>query len=141
MNVGILLITHSGIGSALLNVVTGTFGLLPLKVSQLSVNRDPDPEILITKASYLIKQLNKGSGVLILTDMFGSTPSNISQILQQQGFQIKVVTGLNLPMLFKILTYPHLDLTNLAHKAVTGGTEGIFESYPEYNQAKSKGKM
>ncbi len=127
MSVGILLITHSGIGGALLNVASGTFGCLPLEISQLSVSRDPDPDLLITKAGYLVRKLDAGNGVLVLTDMFGSTPSNVAQGLQQQGFAIRVVTGLNLPMLFRVLNYPHLELSQLAKKAVSGGKEGIFE--------------
>lgn len=127
MSVGILLITHSGIGGALLNVAHGTFGQLPLEISQLSVSRDPEPELLIAKAAFLVRKLDTGDGVLVLTDMFGSTPSNVSQGLQQQGFAIRVIAGLNLPMLFRILNYPHLSLTQLAHKAISGGKEGIFE--------------
>ncbi|MGD9591777.1 MAG: PTS sugar transporter subunit IIA [Candidatus Berkiella sp.] len=127
MSVGILLITHSGIGGALLNVASGTFGRLPLEISQLSVSRDPDPDLLIEKASYLVRKLDAGEGVLVLTDMFGSTPSNVAQGLQHQGFAICVVTGLNLPMLFRVLNYPHLELNQLAKKAVSGGKDGIFE--------------
>lgn len=131
MRVGILLITHSGIGGALLNVAYGTFGQLPLEVSQLSVSRDPEPELLITKAGYLVRKLDSGAGVLVLTDMFGSTPSNVAQGLQQQGFAIRVVAGLNLPMLFRVLNYPILPLEQLAKKAVSGGQEGIFEPMTE----------
>lgn len=132
MAVGILLITHSGIGSALLNVAYGTFGQLPLEIAQLSVSRDPEPELLISQASGLVRKLDAGHGVLVLTDMFGSTPSNVAQGLQHQGFGIRVVTGLNLPMLFRILNYPHLNLSQLAKKAVSSGQDGIFE--PVHNQ-------
>lgn len=127
MSVGILLITHSGIGGALLNVAYGTFGQLPLEISQLSVSRDPDPELLIAKAGYLVRKLDSGEGVLVMTDMFGSTPSNVAQGLQQQGFAIRVIAGLNLPMLFRVLNYPVLPLDQLAKKAVSGGQDGIFE--------------
>lgn len=131
MSVGLLLITHSGIGCALLNVAHGTFGQLPLAVSHLSVSRDPEPEILTAKASHMLRKLDSGSGVLVLTDMFGSTPSNIAQSLQNQGFNIRVISGLNLPMLFRILNYPHLALGPLAKKAVDGGKDGIFEPLHE----------
>lgn len=133
MSVGILLITHSGIGGALLNVASGTFGKLPLEVSQLSVSRDPDPEHLISQASCLVRKLDAGEGVLVLTDMFGSTPSNVAQGLLQRGFAISVVTGLNLPMLFRVLNYPHLPLSQLAKKALSGGKEGIFEPITAQN--------
>ena len=131
MSVGILLITHSGIGGALLNVAYGTFSQLPLNVSHLSVSRDPDPELLIAKASQMLRKLDSGHGVLVLTDMFGSTPSNIAQGLLHAGFAVRVITGLNLPMLFRIFNYPHLPLGPLAKKAVDGGKAGIFEPLTE----------
>lgn len=131
MSVGILLITHSGIGGALLNVVYGTFGQLPLEISQLSVSRDPEPELLVSKAGYLVRKLDSGSGVLVLTDMFGSTPSNVAHNLQDKGFDIRVIAGLNLPMLFRILNYPNLPLETLAKKAMSGGQDGIFEPLTE----------
>lgn len=131
MSVGILLITHSGIGGALLNVAHGTFGQLPLCATHLSVSRDPEPELLIAKAAHLVRKLDSGQGVLVLTDMFGSTPSNIAQGLQSQGLSIRVITGLNVPMLFRILNYPHLPLGPLAKKAVDGGKDGIFEPLNE----------
>lgn len=127
MAVGILLITHSGIGGALLNVVYGTFGQLPLEIAQLSVSRDPDPELLISQANVMIKKLDAGQGVLVLTDMYGSTPSNIAQSLSSNGYGIRLVTGVNLPMLFRILNYPELSLNELAQKAVISGQDGIFE--------------
>lgn len=135
MSVGILLITHSGIGGALLNVAYGTFGKLPLEISQLSVSRDPDPELLIAKAGYLVRKLDAGHGVLVLTDMFGSTPSNVAQGLQQQGFAIRVVAGLNLPMLFRVLNYASLELEQLATKAISGGQDGIFEPLTDLDLA------
>lgn len=131
MSVGILLITHSGIGGALLNVAHGTFGQLPLCVTHLSVSRDPEPELLIAKAAHLVRKVDSGQGVLVLTDMFGSTPSNIAQGLQRQGLSVRVITGLNVPMLFRILNYPHLPLGPLAKKAVDGGKDGIFEPLDE----------
>lgn len=144
MSVGILLITHSGIGGALLNVAYGTFGTLPLEVSQLSVSRDPEPELLVAKAGYLVRKLDSGDGVLVLTDMFGSTPSNVAQGLQQQGFAIQVIAGLNLPMLFRILNYPSLKLDQLAVKAISGGQDGIFEPLTEFDlvlQNEAQGKQ
>src|SRR5687767_3928037 len=98
MKVGILLITHSGIGGALLNVAYGTFGQPPLEIAQLSVSRNPDPDLLITEAGYLVRKVDAGAGVLVLTDMFGSTPSNIAHGLHRQGLPVKIVSGVNLPM-------------------------------------------
>ncbi|MFO1258370.1 MAG: PTS fructose transporter subunit IIA [Gammaproteobacteria bacterium] len=134
MSVGILLVTHSGIGNALLNTAYNTFGNLPLPITQLSVSRDPDPELMVTKAAYLVKKLDSGQGVLIATDMYGSTPSNIAQNLQNLGYPIRIVSGLNLPMLFRILNYPFLSLSELVEKALSGGKEGIVESIQTNSQ-------
>lgn len=130
MSVGILLVTHTGIGNALLNVAYNTFGNLSLPITQLSVSRDPDLELMVTKAAYLVKKLDAGQGVLVATDMYGSTPSNIAQNLQKLGYAVRIVSGLNLPMLFRILNYPFLNLEELVQKAVSAGQQGIFETTP-----------
>lgn len=135
MSVGILLITHSGIGAALLNVALGTFGQSPLEITQLSVSREPDPDHLIAQAGQIVRKIDSGEGVLVLTDMFGSTPSNVAQGLQRQGFNVHIITGLNLPMLFRILNYPHLALKQLAKKAVEGGKAGILEPMTEIDSS------
>ena len=127
MSVGILLITHTGIGNALLNVAYKAFGNLPLPITQLPINDEPQLELLITKAAYLIKKLDSGHGVLIATDIYGSTPSTIAKKISELGYQVGVVSGLNLPMLFKIMNYPFLDLEQLIDKALAGGREGIIQ--------------
>lgn len=131
MSVGILLITHSGIGSALLNAAFGTFEHSPLAIMNLSVKRDPEPESLVAQASQIVRKIDSGEGVLVLTDLYGSTPSNVAQALQKRFLNIHVITGLNLPMLLRILNYPHLNLKQLAKKAVEGGKTGIFEPHKQ----------
>ena len=73
----------------------------------------------------MINALDKGDGVLILTDMYGSTPSNIAHRLSQPG-KVMVVTGLNLPMMIKVMNYPNLNLTELVDVAVEGGKNGVL---------------
>ena len=63
--------------------------------------------------------------MLVLTDMYGSTPSNIAVGLQREG-RVDVVAGVNLPMLVRVLNYPFLDLATLAAKALSGGRDGIM---------------
>ncbi|HET9844045.1 MAG TPA: PTS fructose transporter subunit IIA [Gammaproteobacteria bacterium] len=126
--VGILLITHSGIGRALTKTLALTFGTIPLRIEELAIESDPDPEKLVQEAAKIAQRLDQGSGVLILTDMYGSTPSNIALKLQTLKLQTRVIAGLNLPMLFKILNYSHLSLPLLAAKAMHGGREGIVET-------------
>ncbi|MAZ44552.1 MAG: PTS fructose transporter subunit IIA [Legionellales bacterium] len=127
---GILLITHYGIGDALIEVAKSTFGEeLPLQTSVLSVGHKPRISDLVDEAQRDIRQLDFGRGVLILTDMFGSTPSNISKGLVNSGHQVAVVAGLNLPMLIRLMNYPDLPLNQMAEKALSGGKDGVFYPY------------
>jgi PTS system mannose-specific IIA component len=71
--------------------------------------------------------MDKGDGVLILTDMFGSTPSNIAHRLAQRG-KVMVVTGLNLPMMIKVMNYPTHNLEQLVELAVKGGKTGVLHN-------------
>lgn len=128
MSVGILLVTHSEIGTALLNVALSTFEQCPIIIEHFPVCQNPDPDRLIAKAAELTRKMDTGHGVLVLTDMFGSTPANVAQALQRLELNVQVIAGLNLPMLFRVLNYPHLGLKSLAKKAVEGGKAGIFET-------------
>lgn len=71
-----------------------------------------------------LDKLNKRDGVLILTDMYGSTPSNIANKFARKE-SIMLVSGLNLPMLIKIMNYRTLSLDELTEKAIDGGQDGI----------------
>lgn len=125
MSIGLLLITHNDIGSALLETVTNMLGVCPLLAKTLAVLPDSDPRQLAETAKAMANELDQGDGVLVLTDMFGSTPSNIASTLQQQG-KISVVAGVNLPMLVRVLNYHGLDLTTLTEKARSGGSDGVL---------------
>ena len=72
----------------------------------------------------LLADLDDGDGVLILTDIYGATPSNIACALHSGGGS-RVVSGLNLPMLIRAFNYPDDDLTGLVERAREGGTRGI----------------
>jgi PTS system ascorbate-specific IIA component len=101
------------------------FGDMPLPIRVVPVAIDASPEALLLKARSLVADINDGDGVLVLTDMYGSTPSNIAFGLLQPG-DIHVVSGVNLPMLIRTLNYPSLNLAALTQKAISGGQEGIF---------------
>lgn len=127
MSVSVLIISHHEIASALLNTVKQTFGSeLPLPVATVELQPDSDPEKLIPKLKTVIKALDQGEGVLILTDLFGSTPSNVAQKVQDCQ-SVRIVSGLNLPMLIRVMNYPQLNLVDLTEKARTGGQCGIIE--------------
>ncbi len=124
MSVGILLITHDLIGTTLLQSARSILGVCPLPATNLSVSQNSEPEKLLSAARQAAQELDSGAGVLVLTDLYGATPSNIACRLQETGGR-RVIAGLNLPMLIRVLNYPDLDLDELAGKAVSGGRDGV----------------
>lgn len=125
MSVNVLIITHENIGSSLLNVVFKTYGKLPLPSVVVPINHDNDPDVILEKVHIILKNLDTQDGILVLTDLFGSTPNNIARTLQHR-FNVRVITGINLPMLIRIMNYPQLSLIDLAEKAISGGREGVL---------------
>jgi len=124
VSVALLLVTHGDVGKHIHDAAVSIIGSSPLRVQFLSVTVESQPEKMVQSAQELIRALDTGDGVLILTDMYGSTPSNIACALQDH--KVEVVAGLNLPMLVRILNYPNLPLHRLADKAVSGGKEGVM---------------
>lgn len=128
--VGLLIITHNQIGTALMQTATHTLGMCPLMAEVLPVLADCEPETMVGLARGLAAKLNQGDGVLVLTDMYGSTPSNIAgRLAGDHG--IMIVCGVNLPMLIRVMNYPNLSLAELAVKAESGGRDGIFPYVPQ----------
>ena len=125
MPVGILIVTHGEIGEELLSTAKSTLGgELPLKCRALSVSPSCDPDQQHNKALTMLDSVNDGNGVLVLTDMYGSTPSNIANSFKHTD--IEVVAGVNLPMFIRILNYPNLNLSEMKEKALSGGHDGII---------------
>jgi len=129
MSIGLLLITHNKIGDELLLTATRMLDACPLETHTLEVTNHSNPEALRRQARSEVEQLDKGDGVLVLTDMYGSTPSNIAATLLLKD-RVHVVAGINLPMLVRVLNYPGLDLNELTAKAVSGGSDGIVRCAP-----------
>ena len=125
MTVGLLLVTHGKLGRHLLDTMVEMMsGTLPLQNDTLEVRRVQSPEAMLAQGSKTIERLDSGAGVLILTDAFGSTPSNIANKLAAD-INARVIAGVNLPMLVRIFNYPKLSLDELAKIAVEGGQRGI----------------
>jgi PTS system mannose-specific IIA component len=125
MSAGLLLITHDRIGETLLETACATLGNCPLRTRCISVPPEADPDALVRRGEELLGELDGGNGVLILTDAYGSTPSNIAcRLVKEQ--RVAVVTGLNLPMLLRVMNYPELPLDELRDKAVSGGQDGVL---------------
>ncbi len=124
MSVGVLIISHNGIGAALFGTAIFMIKDSPLDVKLLSANRDSDVDDLYESAILLIKELETGDGVLVLTDLYGSTPNNIANSLHEYA-NINIISGLNLSMLIRLFNYPDLNLADLTEKAYSGGIDGI----------------
>ncbi len=122
--VGILLITHNGLGDSLIDCVRHVLGVVPAHLKSLSVLASDDPALKEEEGRALIAQLDKGRGVLLLSDMYGATPSNIARRLCQPG-RIEGVAGVNLPMLLRVACYCNHPLDELVQRALVGGKECI----------------
>ncbi|MDH5358284.1 MAG: PTS mannose transporter subunit IIA [Gammaproteobacteria bacterium] len=128
MTVGILIVSHNQIGTELINTARQMLSCCPLPTKVISIETKDNPDRIRQQLDVELKGLDQGNGILILTDMFGSTPSNIACAVSDRD-DIRIVSGLNLPMLIRVLNYPNLSLDELENKAITGGQEGIVRCH------------
>jgi len=124
MTTGLLLITHGRIGQDMLDTTTGILGKCPLMAAAITVHQDCDPDLMYESASQACTTLDQGDGVLVLTDLFGSTPSNIATRLMDRH-AVRIISGVNVPMLLRIMNYPELGLEMLVEKAASGAHDGV----------------
>lgn len=129
--VGILLVTHNGLGDSLMDCVGHVLGEVPLNLKSLSVLARDDPQHKLCEGEALIKQLDTGGGVLILADVYGATPSNIGRQLCHTD-RVVGVAGVNLPMLLRVVCQPDKTLPELAKAALEGGRECIVYMNQDY---------
>ncbi len=122
--IGILIISHCDLGKELLNAAELILGRLEA-AGAISITQTTESEELLKKIAEEIKSLDRGKGVLVLTDMFGGTPSNLSfSFLKEEG--VEVLTGVNLPMVVEVAqNRERLTLSELGEKAQEAGTKGI----------------
>lgn len=125
MAVGILLITHPGAGASLLAVAERLLGHLPLRVECIEVAYDADLDALLAPASSGLRRVDGGEGVLLLTDLYGASPSNFAARVAKLGVPTRRISGLNLPMLVRVLNYADRPLDALAETAAAGGRLGV----------------
>lgn len=123
--IGILIVTHCKLGSALIEAAEFIIGSRPEDTEPVSIDLNENAEKLRKKISDSIKKVDQNEGVLILTDMFGGTPSNLSYTFLEEG-RVEVVSGVNLPMLVKALnTRGKQDLAHLAATVEAFGKKSI----------------
>jgi len=122
--IGLLIVTHCDLGKELLNAAEFIVGKIEA-VDTIAITETSGTDLLRKKIEAKVSTLDKGDGVLILTDMFGGTPSNLSLSFLKEG-RIEVLTGVNLPMLIAIVqNRPNFKVTALAEKAQEAGKMGI----------------
>ena len=126
MTVGILLVTHEGIGNAMLDVATRLLRKLPLTTEAFEVPFDADVDVLLPHASAALRRVDGGDGVLVLTDLYGASPSNLAARLARLGTPVRRVSALNLSMLLRVMNYADLTLDELPAVATAGARNGVI---------------
>jgi mannose PTS system EIIA component len=133
--ISLLIVAHGNLGECLIECAIHIQGVRPPALDSLDLTACEDPSVMLSRTEDLIRQLDTGDGVLILTDLYGSTPCNaVCKAIRIEGVQ--AVAGVNLPMLLKCLTYRDQSMDVLLSKAVSGGQAGIF-AVPGDNQSKN----
>ena len=122
--IGILIVSHGAFGESLIHSASHVLGKRPLYLRQLGVTVHDDPDAILPVAEDLVRVLDQGEGVLVMTDIYGATPSNIACRLLKPG-RVEGIAGVNLPMLIRALTYRNEPLASVMEKALSGATEGV----------------
>lgn len=124
--IGILIITHGTLGESLIQCACHVLNKRPHQIAQLGVSAQDDPLDILPDAQRLLATVDTGEGVLVLTDIFGATPSNIAMKLLRPG-SVEAVSGANVPMLLRVLTYREKgDIQTIITKAVAGACDGVL---------------
>ena len=123
--IGILIVTHSNLGDALIEAAEFITGSRPDDLVSVSIDLNESADKLRKKIAEGIKEVNQNQGILILTDMFGGTPSNLSYSFLEEG-QVEVISGVNLPILLKAIdSRKKMELNKLAMSLETYGKKSI----------------
>ncbi|WP_233799852.1 PTS sugar transporter subunit IIA [Paraburkholderia sp. HP33-1] len=121
---GILIIAHAPFATALRDCISHIYGGLPARIGVIDVSPDCDPAQVVAFANSEVARLKEENGALVLTDMFGATPANIAGRLANIP-DVRVLCGVNLPMLVRAVCYRAIPLDTLADKALAGATKGV----------------
>jgi PTS system ascorbate-specific IIA component len=123
--IGVLIVSHGNLGESLIQCATHVLGGPVPQLEQLNVTAKDDPGTVLATLREMVQRLNQGDGVLILSDIYGATPSNVVCRLLEPG-KVEGVAGVNLPMLVRALTYRSEPLPIMVQKAISGGVEGVL---------------
>ncbi len=123
--IGILLITHGSYGEALVQNACHVLNKRPPQLNQLGLSAQDDPLDLLPLARQMLHLVDDGDGVLLMSDIFGATPSNLALKLLEPS-RVEGLTGVNLPMLLRALNYRDKGMATLLVRARDGGRDGIL---------------
>ena len=125
MTIGILLITHNQIGQVLLENTLTILDQSNPGVQTISVSFDADTDRVLAQCQHIVREIDNGDGVLVLTDLFGSTPSNIAHKLTSIN-NTYVIAGINLPMVMKTINYRDDPIQDIIERTLKGGKNAII---------------
>lgn len=123
--IGLLILAEKNLGAGLIAAVKHTLGAQPSQIETLDLDYIQTPEHIDQSLRQHLQKVDQGEGVLILADIYGATHTNVACHLLHRG-RIEMVTGINLPMLLRVLNYRHLEMDDLIDKALSGGCGGII---------------
>ena len=125
VQIGVVVVTHGQLATELVNAAETIVGDLP-NFAAVSIGWHDDVELARTEIADTIARMNTGHGVIVATDMFGGTPSNLAMTFLEEG-RVEVVTGVNLPMLIKLVSIREVDdLRGLARRIREDGRGAIW---------------
>ena len=122
---GIFIIAHAPLAAALRQCVLHVFPDSAPGVVSLDVQANMPPEETLAQARIMLEQLGTRD-TLVLVDVFGATPCNVAQKLVD-GVHTKLITGVNLPMLLRTVSYLHESIEALVARALVGATQGVMQ--------------
>jgi len=123
--IGVLIIAHGTLSDSLDGAVTHVLGSRPSQFKTLQVAATDDPQQLLPAVRALVEELDAGDGVLIFSDIYGATPSNVACKLLVPG-RVEAIAGVNLPMLVRAFTYRDKGMDTMIKKAISGGCDGVL---------------
>ncbi len=136
--IGVMVVSHEPLGTALIHCTRHIYGRLPVQLAALDVIPDEDPDQAYSAAIELLARINDGSGVIILTDLFGATPSRIAARLAQPH-KVVVLAGVNLPMLVKALNNRRMPVEELVDTLLSSAQGAILQIKPEAGEGNENG--
>lgn len=123
--IGLLLLTHDRLGESLVECVEHILSERPEQIAVLGVRAQDEPSEMVPVTQRMVAAVDGGEGVLVLTDIYGATPSNIAAKVLRPG-QVEGVAGVGLPMLLRALTHRERDMDTLIRRALAGGCDGVL---------------